>query len=316
LGTDCTPDGTSGDSASFSVTHPDAQYPASDDSALHPGSHVIKVTYHPAKGSPYAGRSQKSYTHVVDKAAVGGSVSASPNPSDHGQTVTYSATVRPSTADGLPPTGTVAFSSGGQLLCTASLDPTGAANNAAGSCESKAAPAGSHTVVARYSGDDNYLARSASFGQTVRPVADVGVQVTGSPSTVTSNSPVTYTVRVTNAGPDTAKDVVLSDVFPKTQAYRGKAIAAYYVGHTGAACSNLPAPYSRAAGQTVRCDLGDIPAGQSATVSFSFTLVKLYGGSAQHTYSFTDTARVTTGTGQGANPGADTDSATVRYQDR
>ncbi|MDG6908801.1 MAG: Ig-like domain repeat protein [Nitrososphaerota archaeon] len=70
------------------------------------------------------------------------SVFVSPTSVSNGTSVTYSATVSPSTA-----TGTVAFTVGSTALCTATL------SGGAGNCASTKAPVGSDTVTGTYSGD-------------------------------------------------------------------------------------------------------------------------------------------------------------------
>ena len=76
-------------------------------------------------------------------------VSASPNPTASGTSVTYSASV--SSAYG-PPDGSVTFSAGSTSLCTASL------SNGSGSCTSSAAPVGTDTVSGTYPGDPVFAA--------------------------------------------------------------------------------------------------------------------------------------------------------------
>ena len=80
-------------------------------------------------------------------------VSASPNPTASGTSVTYSASV--SSAYG-PPDGSVTFSAGSTSLCTASL------SNGSGSCTSSAAPVGTDTVSGTYPGDPVFAASTGS----------------------------------------------------------------------------------------------------------------------------------------------------------
>ena len=87
-------------------------------------------------------------------------VSVTPTSVTEGATVTYSATVSPTTGSGTP-TGTVAFSTGSTALCTASLA------SGSGSCKASNAPEGTDTVAGHYSGDSTYSGSSSSTSLTV-----------------------------------------------------------------------------------------------------------------------------------------------------
>jgi len=82
--------------------------------------------------------------------------SANPTSIIFGASVTYSATVAPSTT-GSAPTGSVSFSVGATPLCTATLA------SGAGSCSTTTTPVGDDTVTATYGGDATY---GLSFGTT------------------------------------------------------------------------------------------------------------------------------------------------------
>jgi hypothetical protein len=91
------------------------------------------------------------------------SVMANPNSVEVTTSITYSASVT-TDVEGLPtPTGSVTFSVGSTVLCTAPL------SNGAGSCSSKNAPSGSDTVAGAYSGDDVFLSSAGSTNITVTP---------------------------------------------------------------------------------------------------------------------------------------------------
>ncbi|MGC9962784.1 MAG: Ig-like domain-containing protein, partial [Acidimicrobiales bacterium] len=124
-------------------------------------------------------------------AATATSLVSSLNPSDAGQQVTYTATVSP-----VPDAGTVMFTDGDVPVtgCSAqSIDPsTGVAT-----CTVTYNAIGSHSIVAAYSGDTNYLASSSSpTSQTVLVAASTSTAVTSSsnPSQVTAQ--VTYSATV------------------------------------------------------------------------------------------------------------------------
>ncbi len=108
------------------------------------------------------------------------------NPSTYGQTVTFTATV--SGVGGIP-TGTVSFTADGSVIsgCSAvQLVPM--ANGSTAMCTTSALPAGTHIIVASYSGDSNFASStSANFDQVVNQ-ATATVSVTPYAVTYDANS--------------------------------------------------------------------------------------------------------------------------------
>jgi hypothetical protein len=123
-------------------------------------------------------------------------VTSSRNPSTYGQSVTFTATVRPATGLGVP-TGTVQFridgvAVGGFRTLNASGIVTYTPNTLS---------AGTHTVTATYTGDGVFsTSTSPNLSQVVNK-ANTTTTVTSSlnPSTL-ANNPVTFTARVTPVG--------------------------------------------------------------------------------------------------------------------
>ena len=129
-------------------------------------------------------------------------VASSANPSVQGQTVTYTATVRPAGVS-----GSVAFNDGGTPVtgCAArSLNSSGQAT-----CQVTYATTGSHAITAVYSGDAvNAGSTSAVLTQSV-VVDRADLKVTLSmPATAADGATVTQTVTVTNQGPAPASTEV------------------------------------------------------------------------------------------------------------
>jgi hypothetical protein len=89
-------------------------------------------------------------------------ISASPNPTTYGGSVTYSASV--TSAEGVPD-GDVTFSADSTALCTATL------SNGTGSCTSSAAPVGSDTVSGTYPGDNVFAGSTGNTSILVDPPA-------------------------------------------------------------------------------------------------------------------------------------------------
>ena len=104
-----------------------------------------------------------SLTQVVNKAATSSVVTSSLNPSNFGQTVTFTATVSALSPGAGTPAGNVIFRDGATTLGTVSL-VNGKATLSTGSL-SRA----SHTITAAYQGNTNYsTSTSPSLTQTVR----------------------------------------------------------------------------------------------------------------------------------------------------
>lgn len=88
-------------------------------------------------------------------------VTSSKNPSSHGQSVTFTATV---SSDYATPTGTVTFTQGSTTLGTATL--------AAGKAKLAVTtlPVGSDTVTATYGGTANFIGSSGSIVETCQSI--------------------------------------------------------------------------------------------------------------------------------------------------
>ncbi|MCA1695044.1 MAG: DUF11 domain-containing protein, partial [Actinobacteria bacterium] len=93
---------------------------------------------------------------------------------------------------------------------------------------------------------------TSSEQTTVTPSADVSVTNTGSPDPVHRGHLLTYTVAVTNRGPQLARNTTLVDSLPKQAATRS-------VSTSQGTCTRD--------NTVVTCSLGDIAAGATATVT-------------------------------------------------
>jgi hypothetical protein len=106
-----------------------------------------------------------------------------------GQSVTYSASVAPSSPNATHPSGTVAFTAttGSAVtdLCSATL------SSGSGSCMSGAAPSGTDTITATYSGDNTFAGSSGTTTETVTSVAGpIPVGATPAPAGAAGPAPV------------------------------------------------------------------------------------------------------------------------------
>jgi uncharacterized repeat protein (TIGR01451 family) len=89
--------------------------------------------------------------------------------------------------------------------------------------------------------------------------ADLSITKTDSPDPLLVDNLLTYTLNVSNGGPDTAKDVVVTDTLPSGVHYESSSTS---VG----SCSQ--------SGGTVTCDLGDMQVDDSATITIDVTTKK------------------------------------------
>lgn len=108
------------------------------------------------------------------------------------------------------------------------------------------------------------------------PRADLDVDLADNPDPVTLNAPLSYTLSVTNWGPNPAKDVTVVDKLPRGYLPSGATTSA-------GSC--------KVAGKTVTCNLGTIGVGTAATVP-TVTIT----GSATKPGRITDSASVSSRT--------------------
>ncbi|MFT4264052.1 MAG: Ig-like domain repeat protein [Nocardioides sp.] len=154
------------------------------------GSHTLTVTY--GGGDNFAGSTGSATLTVTDP-----SVKADSTVTAGAQTATYGAagTLTASVSGGSSTaTGTVTFSEGAATLGTATLS----GGTATLSLSVVSLSAGTHTIVAAYSGDDALNSSSASFTLTVSAAV---TQVAASDATATSGQAATFPVTVSAGGP-------------------------------------------------------------------------------------------------------------------
>ncbi len=130
--------------------------------------------------------------HQVNKTDSETTLESSANPSDFGQTLTFTATVE---AAGLglfapiTPTGTVTFTLGTVGVVTRTLDASGIAT-----VVTDTLPAGEHEITAEYGGDGNFKPSEDTLRQTVNKVATT-TEISGLSSSAIGDS-VTFTATV------------------------------------------------------------------------------------------------------------------------
>lgn len=166
------------------------------------GTHPITATY---SGTTDLAESSAALDQVVNRATTSTALSSSVDPSDVGESVTFTATV---TSGGEPVTaGTLQFAVDGVDAGTASaLDAQGQATFL-----TNALPAGTHEITAAYQGSTNYATSGATLEQLVEKLAtETALVSSGSPSDF--GETVTFTATVTSGGaPVTGGSVEFSD---------------------------------------------------------------------------------------------------------
>lgn len=172
----------SGGSGTLTVTAP-----------LAAGSHSIVASY---GGNSSDGASSSSpLTLTVNPVATTTTVGASPNPASHGNTVTISAQVTPTSGSGLEPSGSVSFVDGSSPLGSATLTTAGVATISINSLAR-----GTHQITASYGADANHLgSTSAPYNLTIQAAAST-TTVSFSPTTVAVDQPTTFAASVAFLG--------------------------------------------------------------------------------------------------------------------
>jgi hypothetical protein len=161
-------------------------------STLIGGTHTIEVDY---SGDTNDAASSGTMIQTVNPVSTSTGLSSSKNPSTYGDTVTFTAKVKPTTA-----TGTVQFKIDGSLFGSAVTLSSGIATSGGISTLT----GGTHTIEADYSGDTNDAASSWTISQTVKK-ASSAIIVSSSPNPSVYGQPVTFTATVT---PSTATGTV------------------------------------------------------------------------------------------------------------
>ena len=156
-----------------------------DVSDLPAGVVIFRATYNPDTASDFSSSNFPSTLVVINKATPVISDASFTNPSQFGQSVTFSATV--SSLISIP-TGTITFSSGSLMLGTAALNASGVA-----SLNAAILPVGSNVIRAVYSGDSNFL---TVMDTSVTQVVTKATSQTTITSTAVNPSPFNTAVNV------------------------------------------------------------------------------------------------------------------------
>jgi hypothetical protein len=129
-------------------------------SALSADNHFVTALY---SGDAHFSAGRAGLNQRIHPAASATTLTATPNPSNPGQRVTFTATVASAPAGSGIPTGFVTFQEGGTVLAQVPLDASGAA-----SFSTAALALGTHPVAAVYVSDSVFAASSGSVAQGVQ----------------------------------------------------------------------------------------------------------------------------------------------------
>lgn len=116
--------------------------------SLSVGIHNIGATY---SGDNSFDSSSGNLTQTVNKANSSTKVTSSPNPSNHGQPITFTATISAASPGTGTPTGTVTFKDGNTTLGTGKLNAVGVATYSTSSLSK-----GTRNITAVFAGDSNF----------------------------------------------------------------------------------------------------------------------------------------------------------------
>jgi uncharacterized repeat protein (TIGR01451 family) len=130
-------------------------------------------------------------TYVAAPTPTTTSIASSADPSVYGQSVTFTATVAPTSGSGTP-TGTVTFTDGSTTLGTSGLSAGKA------TLTTSSLSVASHTIGAAYSGDGTFLPSSGSLTQTVNRAA---TKLTAAPATRSAGQFSATLTRADNSAP-------------------------------------------------------------------------------------------------------------------
>ncbi len=160
--------------------------------ALTLGTHAISAVY--SGDFNFVGSGSPAIVQNVTKAASLTLLASSANPSDFGQTVTFTAQVEPTASESGTPTGSINFFDGSTELGTVAL------SGGIATYTTSDLPKGANSISAVYSGDSNFAASTAGLSENVNQASTETV-VTPSPSASVAGQSVTLTAQVLPVSP-------------------------------------------------------------------------------------------------------------------
>ena len=155
------------------------------------GSHAITVRY--AGNTTYAASNSASLTQVVNKSATNTTLTTTNAFATYGESITFLATVNPTSPGTGLPTGTVTFRNGTTVLGTVTLNNGGVAPFSISTLPASSTP---YTLTATYNGDNNFnTSVSSNLSQTVGQVSTI-INAVSSPNPSALGQVVTIAIEV------------------------------------------------------------------------------------------------------------------------
>lgn len=132
---------------------------------------------------------------------------------------------------------------GASATCTATNLPVGNSTiTVVAAVDPAASGAAANVAVITSPDDPDSSDNTASDPTPLTPVADLSIQKSHLPTTLVAGTNVTYTINVTNAGPSTAADVVVTDTLPAGLSLISVAGSTGWACTTAVSCSNPSLP--------------------------------------------------------------------------
>jgi sugar lactone lactonase YvrE len=227
---------------------------------------------------------------------------SSGDPTDFGQSVTFTATV---TSAGGTPTGTMIFSDGTTSLGSSTLSAAGVAT-----LTTSALGAGNHVITAIYAGNANFVGSEATLTQTVSKAAtNIVLATSPNPTVVGQSVTLTATISVTFAGTGTPTGTVtfLDGTTTLDVGTLAAGVATYSTNTLAVGSHSLTAAYSGDPD-----DAGSTSAGVSQLVNKAATSIVV--SSSANPSAFGETVTFTAAV-SAVSPGTGTPLGTVSFSD-
>jgi len=161
-------------------------------STLSADQHFITVHY---SGDSNFSPGSSSLVQTIHTGASSTALTSTPNPSNSGQSVTFTATVAAVPPATGTPTGQVTFQQGNAVLAQAPLNSSGTVSFATSTLA-----VGSDTITASYASDPVFANSSGSAVQAVQNAFATTTTVSSSANPSVFSQPVTFTAAVTSSG--------------------------------------------------------------------------------------------------------------------
>ena len=152
------------------------------------GTHTITATY--SGDSSFLTTQATGFKQTVQKDSTTTSLVSSANPSVHGQSVTFTATVSANAPGGGTPTGSVTFKDGSTTLGTATLSA------GVGTLTTSNLSTATHSITAVYGGSTSFVTSTSTALSQEVDQAPTSTAVTSSINPTVSGQSVTFTATV------------------------------------------------------------------------------------------------------------------------